>query len=127
MKEVGGCLDNPRPTLTEKIFLGGKGPPTPVGGSDGRCSPSRNLKSEPVKPRGPNPDQWTPAAARSKTLLLEPGRSPRCGLFARRAGVHVDFHAYRHFDNLRSFPGHTFLPGLRRDVAPTRRLRPPRI
>ena len=28
-------------------------------------------------------------------------------LFARGAGVHVDFHAHRHFDNLRSFPGHS--------------------
>ncbi len=43
-------------------------------------------------------------------LLVEPGRSPRCGLFARCAGVHVDFHAHRYFDNLRSFPGHSFLP-----------------
>jgi hypothetical protein len=31
-------------------------------------------------------------------------------LFARRAGVHVDFHAHRHFDNLRGLPGHAFLP-----------------
>jgi hypothetical protein len=27
-------------------------------------------------------------------------------LFARRAGVHIDFHAHRHFDNLWGFPGH---------------------
>ena len=40
----------------------------------------------------------------------EPGRSSRCSLFARCAGVHVDFHAHRHFDNLRSFPGHSSLP-----------------
>ena len=45
-------------------------------------------------------------------LLAEPGRSPRCGLFARCAGVHVDFHAHRDFDNLRSFPGHSFLPSI---------------
>jgi hypothetical protein len=32
------------------------------------------------------------------------------GLLARCAGVHVDFHADRHFDDLRSFPGHSFLP-----------------
>ena len=31
-------------------------------------------------------------------------------LLARCAGVHVDFHAHRHFDNLRSFPGHLGLP-----------------
>jgi hypothetical protein len=34
------------------------------------------------------------------------------GLFARCAGVHVDFHAHRDFDNLRSFPGHSFLPSI---------------
>ena len=45
-------------------------------------------------------------------LLAKPGRSPRCGLFARCAGVHVDFHAHRYFDNLRSFPGHSFLPNI---------------
>ena len=27
-------------------------------------------------------------------------------LLARRAGVHVDFHADRHFNDLRCFPGH---------------------
>jgi hypothetical protein len=31
-------------------------------------------------------------------------------LFTRRAGVHVDFHAHRHFHNLRSFPTHEGLP-----------------
>ena len=30
----------------------------------------------------------------------------RC-LLARRAGVHVDFHAHRHFDDFRSLPGHS--------------------
>ena len=54
----------------------------------------------------------TPAAARSNRLLLEPGRSPRCGLFASCAGVHVDFHAHRHLDNLRSLPGHSGLPSI---------------
>src|SRR4029453_6174101 len=34
--------------------------------------------------------------------LPEPGRSFRCSLFASGAGVHVDFHAHRHLDNLRS-------------------------
>jgi hypothetical protein len=33
------------------------------------------------------------------------------GLFARRAGVHVDFHAHRHFDDLWSLPGHSNLLG----------------
>jgi hypothetical protein len=41
---------------------------------------------------------------------LEPSRSSRCGLFARRAGVHIDLHAYRHFGNFRSFPGHSEPP-----------------
>jgi hypothetical protein len=27
-------------------------------------------------------------------------------LFALRAGVHIDFHANLHFNNLRCFPGH---------------------
>ena len=45
----------------------------------------------------------------ARKLLLKPGRSPRCGLFARCASVHVDFHAHRHFGNLRSFPGHSGL------------------
>jgi hypothetical protein len=31
-------------------------------------------------------------------------------LFTRRAGVHVDFHAHRHFHDLRSFPTHECLP-----------------
>ena len=34
-------------------------------------------------------------------------------LFACGTGVHVDFHANRHFDNLRSFPNH-FRPPIRR-------------
>jgi hypothetical protein len=40
--------------------------------------------------------------------LATPGtglKALRC-LFARRAGVHVDFHAHWHFDNLRCLPGH---------------------
>jgi len=41
---------------------------------------------------------------------VEPGRSLRRGLFTRSAGVHVDFHADRHFDNFRSLPGHSILP-----------------
>jgi hypothetical protein len=34
-------------------------------------------------------------------------------LLAGRAGVHVDFHANRHFDDLRCLPGHLISPGLR--------------
>jgi hypothetical protein len=36
----------------------------------------------------------------------EPGRSLQGGLLARRAGVHVDFHTNRDFNDLRCFPGH---------------------
>jgi hypothetical protein len=36
-------------------------------------------------------------------------RSCRERLFARRAGVHVDFHANRHFDDFWSFPSHSVL------------------
>jgi len=43
---------------------------------------------------------------------IEPGRTFRCGLFARCAGVHVDFHADRHFDNFRGLPGHSILPNV---------------
>jgi hypothetical protein len=50
----------------------------------------------------------------TQELPIEPGRSFRCGLFARGAGVHVDFHAHRHFDNSRSLPGHSVLPSLAR-------------
>src|ERR1700733_5036142 len=46
----------------------------------------------------------------------------RCSLFARRAGVHVDFHAHRHFNNLWSFPGHFILPSLARHAAPNANL-----
>ena len=54
--------------------------------------------------------QPTSATARSSKSPPEPGRSFRCSLFARGAGVHVDFHAHRHLDDLRSFPGHSGLP-----------------
>ncbi len=46
----------------------------------------------------------------TQELPIEPGRSFRCDLFARCAGIHVDFHAHRHFDNFRSLPGHSILP-----------------
>ena len=47
--------------------------------------------------------------------LVRPAATSRCRsrtrpfrrvLFTRRAGVHVDFHAHRHFHNLRSLPTH---------------------
>src|SRR6266436_7168575 len=50
------------------------------------------------------PDQRT--TTQSAMALLEPGRSSRSGLLACCAGVHVDFHANRHFNDLRCFPGH---------------------
>jgi hypothetical protein len=34
------------------------------------------------------------------------GQTVSTRLLTRRAGVHVDFHAHRHFHNLRSFPTH---------------------
>ena len=52
-------------------------------------------------------DSEAPAAAR---LLIEPGQIASFPLLARGASIHVDFHAHRHFDNLRRFPGHSGLP-----------------
>jgi len=52
------------------------------------------------------------ACPASNSKLSEPGRSPWCCLLARCAGVHVDLHANRHFDNLRSFPSHWESPKL---------------
>ena len=49
----------------------------------------------------------TPATARSSRAPPEPGRTFRCGLLARCAGVHVDFHAHRHFDDFWSLPSHS--------------------
>src|SRR4051794_31635069 len=46
----------------------------------------------------PRPQGW----ARSTIL----GAVVSTRLFARGAGVHVDFHADRHFDDFWSFPGH---------------------
>jgi hypothetical protein len=43
-------------------------------------------------------------------LAPGPNRSLRSWLLAGRAGVHVDFHADRHFNDLRCFPGHFDLP-----------------
>jgi len=61
------------------------------------------------------------------TRSLEPGRSSPCELFPSCAGVHVDFHAHRHFDNPRSFPGHwvLHLRHIRRDVRAEPKVRPP--
>jgi hypothetical protein len=39
-------------------------------------------------------------------------------LFAGRAGVHVDFHANRHFDDLGGLPGHCRSPSNRDDFLP---------
>ena len=51
----------------------------------------------------PNP---LPFRGAQRDDALEPGRSLQGGLLARRAGVHVDFHPNRDFNDLRCFPGH---------------------
>jgi hypothetical protein len=71
------------------------------------------------------------APARLRAADCRRSRADRCSLFARCAGVHVDFHAHRHFDDLRSFPGHSGLPTslqvVWREIAPRLNLgRPPR-
>jgi hypothetical protein len=43
-------------------------------------------------------------------------------LFAGRAGVHVDFHANRHFDDLGGLPGHFRSPSNRDDFLPLDKL-----
>jgi hypothetical protein len=44
--------------------------------------------------------------ARNSGLAARAGQIALMLLLARCAGVHVDFHAHRHFDNLWSLPGH---------------------
>jgi hypothetical protein len=46
-------------------------------------------------------------------------------LLAGRAGIHVDFHADRHFDDLRRFPGHfglSFLGSNRGELRPANKV-----
>src|SRR5215475_11997831 len=47
-------------------------------------------------------------------------------LLASRADVHVDFHAHLHFDDLRSFPGHSGLPSSWRTTGACLTVRPRR-
>ncbi|GKQ52765.1 hypothetical protein BRSPCE3_36200 [Bradyrhizobium sp. Ce-3] len=49
-------------------------------------------------------------AAASTEFAIEAAAGRQMALLARCAGVHVDFHAHRHFDDLRCFPGHFVLP-----------------
>src|SRR6185312_3478253 len=61
-----------------------------------------------------------PSAGRNRRLPRPAAESAGAGqnaslLFARRADVHVDFHAHLHFDDLRSFPGHSVLPSVWRN------------
>jgi hypothetical protein len=44
------------------------------------------------------------------TIDSRAGQIDLTHLFARGAGVHVDFHANRQFDDFWSFPGHSSLP-----------------
>jgi len=60
------------------------------------------------------PQQMTAGAGQIALLLL-----------ARRADVHVDFHAHLHFDYPRSFPGHLGLPSQLAQHLRHLRVRPP--
>jgi hypothetical protein len=52
-------------------------------------------------------------------FAIEAAAGRQLVLLARSAGVHVDFHADRHFHDLRSFPSHSGSPkGIERDIAP---------
>ena len=72
-----------------------------------RCKPNnRELRCEAAAGRGSkNSTKWDDA--------LEPGRSSRRYLLACGARVHVDFHANRHLNDLRCFPGHQRTPSSR--------------
>src|SRR5690348_4259666 len=59
------------------------------------------------------PRRWTPLLARPLIRTRREGGPPASKyvkfagrLLAGRAHIHVDFHAARHFDDLRCFPGH---------------------
>jgi hypothetical protein len=76
-------------------------------------SPSRGMKhavenlfekSENLSARILGPQ--APASVRKAKIASRTGQVTPRGLLARCAGVHVDFHAHRHFDNLWSLPGH---------------------
>ena len=55
----------------------------------------------------PRPPKGTGSHRRPTSVEIG---SCRLGLFARRAGVHVDFHANRHFHDFWSFPSHLRSP-----------------
>jgi hypothetical protein len=46
----------------------------------------------------------------AQTGSLDCERDNGWGLFARRAGVHIDFHADRYFNDLWGLPGHCWSP-----------------
>jgi hypothetical protein len=60
-----------------------------------------------------------PGLAPSMWRLPNRGKSQR-GLLAGRASVHVDFHADRHFNDLRFLPGHVMSPTRLRCERPER-------
>jgi hypothetical protein len=89
-----------------------------------RCKPhNREFRCEAAAGRSSkNGKKWDGA--------LEPGWSSRRCLLACGAGVHVDFHANRHLNDLRCFPGHQRTPSPRHGcrinmVRPHRKWRKP--
>jgi hypothetical protein len=62
-------------------------------------------------PRSPAPGTRRTCPPRlAAEIANRAGRIVQRALLARGAGVHVDFHAHRHFDNLWGLPGHSSPP-----------------
>ena len=85
------------PATAYRAFLSTSAQDPRLDAGSRETSSSSNSETEQL----PGPQQQAVAGA---------GQTVSTRLFTRRAGVHVDFHAHRHFHDLRSFPTHEGLP-----------------